>query len=264
MSIRPSFVPESLSELGFEGHIIGGVEVIIPPLCSVPAGSFLMGSVKARELAEEDETPQHQVDLAFFEIGKYPVTVAEFACALQAQAIHPWMNFEMEPKWKPQLRRLDHPVVNISWKDAMAFAAWLSELTGEHWRLPTEAEWEKAARGSDGRIYPWGDQWDATRANVWESGPGVTTFVGMYTDGASPYGVLDMIGNIWEFCSSVEEPYPYQHDDGREDPQKRGRRATRGGAWSKTLLKHPHHAASRYSLEFYDHSDNVGFRLVRG
>jgi len=264
MPVRPSFVPESLYALGFEGHVIHGVEVIIPPLCRVPSGLFLMGSDKQHDpQAGADEMPQHQVNVAYFQIGKYPVTVAEFACALRAKAIELWIDFLEETVWKPQIKRLDHPVVNISWRDAIDYAAWMTRLTGEHWRLPTEAEWEKAARGTDGRIYPWGNQWDTRRANVWESGPGVTTFVGTYVSGASPYGVLDMMGNVWEYCSSVMKSYPYQHDDGREDLQKRASRVIRGGAWNKMLYDHPRSAASRSISDQISIHDTQGFRLVR-
>ena len=97
----------------------------------------------------------------------------------------------------------DHPVVHVSWYDARDYCQWLSEVTGRSYALPSEAEWEKGARGTDGRIYPWGNQWDATRCNSWESRLGKTTSVHAYPQGASPYGVLDMAGNVWEWTRSL-------------------------------------------------------------
>jgi formylglycine-generating enzyme required for sulfatase activity len=134
-----------------------------------------------------------------------------------------------------------HPMVFISWADARAYCGWLEEqlqVAGgklKVWRdgqpetlnlepetltvrLPTEAEWEKAARGPDDRLYPWGNKWDVARCNTAESGWEGTTPVDAYPQGASPYGVLDLAGNAWEWTSSARDPYPYDAEDGREDP----------------------------------------------
>jgi formylglycine-generating enzyme required for sulfatase activity len=99
--------------------------------------------------------------------------------------------------------------VHVCWYDALAYCRWLSEVTGKLYSLPSEAEWEKAARGADGRIYPWGDHWDATRCNSKEGDQGNTTPVGAYPEGASPYRLLDMTGNVWEWTRSVWGHYPY-------------------------------------------------------
>jgi toxoflavin biosynthesis protein ToxD len=132
-------------------------------------------------------------------------------------------------------------VVNVSWYDAKDYCDWLSEVTGRRYSLPSEAEWEKGARGTDGRIYPWGNQWDATRCNSKESGPHETTSVHAYPQGASPDGLLDMAGNVWGWTRSLwgkkmERPdyrYLYRPTDGREDLDagQEIRRVLRGGAF---------------------------------
>jgi formylglycine-generating enzyme required for sulfatase activity len=97
----------------------------------------------------------------------------------------------------------DHPVNDVAWDEAMAYCRWLSDVTGRAYSLPSEAEWEKGARGTDGRIYPWGKQWDATRCNADKGDQDDTTPVDAYPQGASPYGVLDMAGNVWEWTRSL-------------------------------------------------------------
>lgn len=253
----------SLAELGFRGYMVKGVEIILPPLCPVSGGAFPMGSNLAWDrTANKNETPQHRVLVDDFAIGQYPVTVAEYTCAVQAYALG-------EPPATPhtnlqeQLKRPDHPVVGVSWQDALTYAKWLAGLTGQLWRLPTEAEWEKAARGADRRIYPWGDGFDYARCNTEEGANPGTTPVGAYRyrDGASPYEVQDMAGNVWEWTSSLFEPYPYLPSDGRENLDATGSRVLRGGSWLDS---------SRYARAAYRvgegggplGTDIVGFRLA--
>ena len=105
-------------------------------------------------------------------------------------------------------------MVGVSWVEAVAYCRWLSKQTGIEFRLPSEAEWEKAARGAGGRIYPWGNTWEAGRCNSAEAGLNHTTPVGQYPNGASPCGALDMAGNVWEYCATQwHKPYPYQLED---------------------------------------------------
>ncbi|HUY77515.1 MAG TPA: SUMF1/EgtB/PvdO family nonheme iron enzyme, partial [Ktedonobacterales bacterium] len=227
--------PARLASLGFTPRKLNGVEVIIPPLCDIPAGPFLMGSDKRRDSqAQDNELPQHSGTLAAFQIARYPVTVAEYACAVRAGAAkEPPKGTYNSLTWQDQLQRLDHPAVGVSWFDAITYVTWLAKTTGQPWRLPTEAEWEKAARGTDGRIYPWGDAWDKSRANTSDGGPGTTTPVGTYHSGASPYGAQDLAGNVWEWCSSLyKEKYPYNPAVSEDLGNRTDVRVLRGGSWS--------------------------------
>ena len=239
------------------------VRYVVPPICAVPTGPFLMGSNKKHDPeAQDDEVPQHIVQLPAYSIGTYPLTVAEYACFVQATQC------AVPDAWIRQQRQADHPVVQVSWQDVLAYMQWLAQVTGEPWRLPTEAEWEKAARGTDGRIYPWGDEWDSTRANTWDRaranedrGPLLTTPVGSYPSGASPSGVQDLAGNVNEWTSTTYQMYPYQAHDGREDLNPETDKVLRGGGWGG--LSWHVRAAFRYSEPSYTDFE-VGVRLVRG
>lgn len=197
--------------------------------CHVPAGYFLMGSTNSDPKARDDEKPQHRVYLSGYWISKYPITNAQYRQFVQA------IGHRQPDHWQkgyPQDKQ-DHPVVYVSWSDAVAFCQWASGRTGQTVRLPTEAEWEKAARGTDGRIYPWGDRWQTGRCNNQDAGINGTTPVGQYPAGASPYGMQDMAGNVWEWTSTIwGYNYPYQADDGRENPDSADKwHIMRGGSW---------------------------------
>ena len=213
-----------MEQLGFEGYVQGGLEFIVPPLCDVPGGEFLMGISSTPEWTASAELLQHRLTLPAYSIGRFPVTVAEYACWVR--------NGHPEPRnWQTQLLTLDHPVEFVSFQDAMAYAAWLAELTDQPWRLPPEAEWEKAARGTDGRTYPWGNTFDRSRCNIWESGIFTTTPVGSYYRGASPYGVQDMAGNVVQWTRSHFRPYPYTEADECDEPEVPERRVLRGSSY---------------------------------
>jgi formylglycine-generating enzyme required for sulfatase activity len=226
----------------------------------VPAGPFLMGSSDADQDARDDEKPQHELYLPTYWIGKTPVTNAQFRPFVKGDGYtnrdywtkDGWQwritNQRRQPRlWDNQKwNGAEYPVVGITWYEAMAYTAWLSTQTGDDCRLPTEAEWEKAARGTDGRIYPWGNTWEEGHCNhakgTWHgigrvfkslASAGQTSPVRKFVNGASPYGALDMAGNVWEWTRSQHRGYPYDADDGREDvDDPAGKRFTlRGGSW---------------------------------
>jgi formylglycine-generating enzyme required for sulfatase activity/energy-coupling factor transporter ATP-binding protein EcfA2 len=195
-----------------------------PEWVEIPAGEFWMGSEQYG-----DEQPLHRVYLERFWIARVPITNAQYQLFVKATGHQPPGHWE---EGRPPRELESHPVVNVTWFDALAYCRWLSEVTGKHITLPSEAEWEKAARGDkDKRAYPWGDEFEATRCNSYELGLGGTTPVGIFPEGASPYGVLDMAGNVWEWCSTLYKPYPYRAHDGQEDLEAEGPRVLRGGAF---------------------------------
>lgn len=204
--------------------VVGQVELIL-----VPPGAFIMGS----DEGEADEKPSHEVSLDAFYIGRYPVTNAQyrrFEEATGRTAPRHWSGGSI-PEGKE-----DHPVVYVDWHDARAYCQWLTDKRDQVARLPTEAEWEKAARGTDGLMYPWGDEFDKSKCNTEVSGIRDTTPVGKYSSqGDSPYGIADMVGNVWEWTSSQYFQYPYKPDDGRENPKPHELphwRVARGAAFS--------------------------------
>jgi formylglycine-generating enzyme required for sulfatase activity len=147
------------------------------------------------------------------------------------------------------------PAVSVTWDDARSYCAWRGR------RLPTEAEWERAARGDDGRLFPWGGNWDPARMQL--SGDdrlGELAMVGNFPKNASPYGALDMSGNVWEWTSSRDMVYPYAAGDGREEPTLSGKRIVRGGAWGSNM--HNARATTRDSHDPDDTFWNRGFRCA--
>jgi formylglycine-generating enzyme required for sulfatase activity len=192
----------------------------------VPAGEFLMGSTDDDPYAEDDEKPQHAVYLDAFWIDKYEVTNAQYRACVKAGACE-----EPRPCDIDDYNAPEQPVVCVSWDDAQDYAAWAGG------RLPTEAEWEKAARGTDGRIYPWGNSPpDCNKANYGDCA-GKTLPVGSHPDGASPYGALDMAGNVWEWVADWYDPDYYSQSPGRspQGPESGDFRVLRGGAFRNDL-----------------------------
>jgi len=266
----------------------------------VSAGEFMMGSDPKKDAsAFNAELPRHTVALELYYIGKYPVTVAQFSAfvnrtrylttAEKEGKSYTWLGGKWSwiegANWRHPMgpdsniqQKLDHPATHISWDDAVAFCRWASQVSGKHVHLPTEAEWEKAARGSvhipvfrqqrtrplkalsfrmnplPDRIYPWGNEPpDQSRCNF-SMNVKDTTPVNQYSPlGDSPYGCADMSGNVWEWTSSQYKPYPYQASDGREELEGGGWRVLRGGSFRN---------GARAVRCVYRDWDNPGYRGV--
>jgi formylglycine-generating enzyme required for sulfatase activity len=238
-------------------------------LVRVPGGEFIMGSNPSHApWAKEPELPQHTLTLPEFYIGKHPVTNEQYEAFVHAT----WRRSpgHWDPEGVPEDLE-NHPVVDVSWYDALAFARWISEGTGLEVGLPSEAEWELAARGTDGCLYPWGDEPPTADLGNFDANIRETTPVGHYSpQGDSSVGCTDMAGNVWEWTRSLwgpawDEPhflYPYDPDDGREDVTAPAemRRIIRGGSYgSKGWYVR---CAYRNWLKPRDHYKFYGFRII--
>ncbi len=261
----------------------GGDGAAIPDLIRIPAGVFIAGSDAAeRETAYRldeaayghsatrdqrwyaRERKRGPVETGAYWITRTPITNAQYAAFVAAtgypapdvdratwksyRLIHPYARTRRFA-WRdgrPPEGREAHPVVLVSHADAVAYADWLSRRTGRRWRLPSEIEWEKAARGTDGRYFPWGDAFDPQRLNTHDAGPFDTTPVGAYPDGASPFGLLDAAGEVFEWTAT---------------PGSAGRFLVKGGSWDdkgcgvcRPAARHGRPAGLKHIL--------IGFRLV--
>ncbi len=231
-------------------------------LSRVAAGEFVMGSAPSQDPdAGRAEQPQHRVTVGDFYISRFPVTNAQFQLFAQAakHALPAALPRDHEP----------HPVVNVAWDDAAAFCRWLSQATNRTFRLPTEAEWEKAARGTDARLYPWGSAWDPARANCQPApaaATGTTTPVGRYSPlGDSPYGAADLSGNVWEWCADWFDGQTYARRAARpvRDPQGPATGpgyVARGGAFNTSAKQV--RCAHRNWYYPDDRRPDLGFRFV--
>jgi formylglycine-generating enzyme required for sulfatase activity len=229
--------------------------------CWLPAGPFAMGSKREDKNAFSNEKPQFEYSLPYdLGVGRYPVTAAQY-CEYAAE-------MKQEQEWgRDQLS--NEPVVKVSWYEALEFCHWLTARwlksgrikTGWEVRLPSNAEWEKAARGIEGLIFPWGEDADLNRANFSNTGFGERSAVGCFPGGASPWGCEELSGNVWEWTSSLSLDYPYDPAagmKGRTTPEDY--RELRGGAfysaaWGARCAYRGREAAG--SRAYY-----LGFRVV--
>ena len=234
----------------------------------VPAGEFLMGStpeqienlpeqkqISWEESAADDEwrkaeLPQHIVALSGYWVYKYEVTVAQYRkyCVDTGNQM---------PKAPDSGWIENHPIANITWQEAASYAAWAGAS------LPTEAQWEKTARGTDGRIYPWGNDYDRSKCNRRANVQIRTEPVGSYPEGASPYGCLNMAGNVWEWCSDWYNGDYYSKSPASNPtgPERGAYRILRGGKW-RTHIRY-YRCSSRLSYPPSYRSYSIGFRLVQ-
>jgi iron(II)-dependent oxidoreductase len=236
-------------------------------LVSVPAGALMMGS----STGPADEQPVHRMELAAFSIDKTPVTNRQFAEFLNAvgpanarkQRLYDADDGDARihrsgTRWVADAGFEEHPVLEASWYGARDYCLWVGK------RLPTEPEWEKAARGTDGRRFPWGNAAADSKRAQYGRGWRDTVAVGTFQAGASPYGVLDMSGNGWEWVSSAYRPYPYDAKDGREDPDADIERVTRGGGQDSSADQiTATHRGRGLSREPRAGHHNVSFRCAR-
>jgi len=257
-------------------------EVPVPAVVMVPAGPFIAGSDRAeREAAYrldeaayrhgvtrerqwyENERPRSVHDTGRFWITRTPITNRQYEVFVDNNfreepdvdkqtwdaygLIHPYSR-TAPYRWAggPTEGREDHPVVLVTIADAYAYAGWLSERTARSWRLPTELEWEKAARGTDGRRFPWGETFDPALLNSHDAGPFGTVPVGRYPDGASPFGMLDAAGQVFEWTLSPGNP---------------GRFVVKGGSWDDKGCGVCRPAARHARPEQIKHI-LIGFRLI--
>ncbi len=236
-----------LAEIGDPRTGIGLDETELPDFAwiKIPAGSFLFGSNRKKDKHAKDHEPdQREYSLPTFHLAQYPVTYAQYEVFVQdkgyenplywTQAGWQWKGNKKHPEnyWQyPKWHLSNYPVIGVTWYEATAFCRWFSSKCGLEVRLPTETEFEKAARGTTDWIYPYGDGFEATRINTSEANLKHTSAVGVFPQGASPYGVMDLAGNVWEWSLSLWST-PYQHmTSDTIEWDGFAPRVIRGGSW---------------------------------
>jgi formylglycine-generating enzyme required for sulfatase activity len=219
-------------------------------MVAIPAGEFVMGS------GQGDEEPAHTVFADAFEIDVSEVTNAEFAQFVEETGYQTDAEKSGDPSpWRAYFQngKDRYPVVKVSWNDAQAYCDWAGK------RLPTEVEWEKAARGTDERVYPWGDEWDVAKVNSKESGFRGPVTVGSFSEGVSPYGAMDMGGNVWEWTDSWYQGYPQTTFNSNYFGETY--KVLRGGGWFSE--QEQVRTTKRNANSPGAANDDIGFRCVR-
>ncbi len=231
-----------------------------PGMVLIPAGEFIMGDNTRYNWSfmlayNIYDGPEHTVYLDAYYIDKYEVTNEQYKKFLEETG------HRIPRCWNDsRFNRLNQPIVGITWDDAVEYATWAGK------RLPTEAEWEKAARGTDKRLWPWGNKFDKTKCNVWESqeaGQRDTKPVGSFENGKSPYGCYDMAGNVWEWCADYYDQNYYLLSPSKNPtgPDTGTQRIIRGGGF--LYFGHYTRCTARYRVPWYAQSPQIGFRCVK-
>jgi formylglycine-generating enzyme required for sulfatase activity len=231
-----------------------------PGMVLIPAGEFTMGDNTRYNWSfmlaiNIYDGPEHTVYLDAYYIDKYEVTNEQYKKFVEETG------HRIPRCWNDsRFNRPNQPIVGITWDDAVEYATWAGK------RLPTEAEWEKAARGTDKRLWPWGNKFDKTKCNVWESqeaGQRDTKPVGSFENGKSPYGCYDMAGNVWEWCADYYDQNYYLLSPSKNPtgPDTGTQRIIRGGGF--LYFGHYTRCAARYRVPWYAQSPQIGFRCVK-
>ena len=254
-SFRHTMIAGLVSFMVGTGNIAMATCPILPEMVQIPAGKFTMGSPGSEDGRSNDES-QHVVNVNRFSIGKYAVTFAEYACFIEESGGRE----PTDDNWG----RGQRPVIDVSWFDAMAYAQWLSDKTGKPYRLPTEAEWEYAARAGTTTMYYWGDTIGIGRANCgdcsskWNAKR--TAPVGSFAP--NPWGLYDMLGNVWQWtCSIYDREYSGGERICSTGNNANMLRALRGGAWNNEPERLRAADRAKHAPVFRD--IDVGFRLVQ-
>jgi len=233
------------------------------PMVYIPAGWFWMGCSPNDNQCKDSEKPYHKVYLDAYYIDLNDVTVDEYNKCVNAGGctqldVNDCLIWNGSSRVKggslgAEFQKGNHPVVCVDWNQANSYCQWAGK------RLPTEAEWEKAARGTDGRIYPWGNEWDASKACYNQSS---TCAVGSYPQGASPYGVLDMAGNVWNWCRDWYDANYYANspDHNPTGPDSGSIHVLRGGSFNNLEGMRSSYRSDYYFTNGYD---DRGFRCAR-
>jgi rhamnose transport system permease protein len=223
----------------------------VEDMVEIPAGPFTFGN----DDTEPNEGPAQTIDLPAYQIDRFEVTNDDFALFVAATDYQTEAERNGAKKtWHDYVEgRGNHPVVKVSWNDAQAYCQWLGK------RLPTEVEWEKAARGEAGNLFPWGNAFDPGKANIKASGIRGTVAVGSFPAGASPYGIEDMAGNVWEWTVDTYQAYP--NSDYQDQFYSDDLYVTRGGGWFEEEAQV--RATNRSAAAPDSANDDLGFRCVK-
>jgi formylglycine-generating enzyme required for sulfatase activity len=252
---------DTMPQPAAQSQPVSHVQLPLLEWCEVPTGIVMM------EDGQEGHSERQAVYVDNFQVSKYPITNAQYQCFLEdpmgygnlgwwqySAHAHNWRVNNPTPK-PSKFRGDERPRETVTWYDAMAFCHWLSALTGLNIGLPTEAQWQRAAQGDDNRRFPWGNTPDFSRCNVRESGVKMTTLVMRYPDGVSPFGIYDLIGNVWEWCLDAK------NENDTIDITTAEERSVHGGSF--VSVHERSEIGFHYHLNPQTYYASIGFRIVQ-